>query len=90
LRTHWARLRGLSGAAEPALMQLFDFRWLARPSGRVISPRIIAIFAAAPFRTVDDAEEAMRHELEPLKDALLAALDLLNERIASREARRLH
>jgi hypothetical protein len=27
-------------------MQLFDFRWLARPSGRVISPRIIAIFAA--------------------------------------------
>jgi hypothetical protein len=33
----------LSGAAEPALMQLFDFRWLARPSGRVISPRIIAI-----------------------------------------------
>ena len=24
-------------------MQLFDFRWLARPSGRVISPRIIAI-----------------------------------------------
>ena len=71
-------------------MQLFDFRWLARPSGRVISPRIIAIFAAAPFRAVDHAEEAMRHELEPLKDALLAALDLLNERIASREARRLH
>ena len=31
MRTHRARLRGLSGAAGPALMQLFDCRWLALP-----------------------------------------------------------
>jgi hypothetical protein len=46
------------------------------------------IKTAAPFPCADHAEEAIRHELVPLKDALLAALDLLNERIASRKARR--
>jgi hypothetical protein len=46
------------------------------------------MMTSAPFRCADEAEEAIRHELVPLKDALLAALDLLNERIASRKARR--
>jgi hypothetical protein len=43
---------------------------------------------SAPFRCADDVASCMRSELEPVRDALQAALDLLNDWIAARDKRK--
>ena len=77
--------RSMPGRSGPGASRIAGPHRSHQERGGAICRRIET---SAPFRCADEAEEAIRHELVPLKDALQAALDLLNERIASRKARR--